>query len=563
MLVLLGIGLVAGVATALSPCVLPVLPILLAGGATGRKPVRIVAGLILSFTAFTLFAARLLDALSLPADVLRNVALALLFVMAATLLVPRFAELLERPFAPLTRRRAGGGGFLLGASLGLVFVPCAGPVLAAVTAVAASNDVGLRALALTLAYAVGAAIPMLLVIAGGRSAATRLRAYAPRVRVVSGIAVGLAALGIALHLDERFQTALPGYTDALGGRVEKSASAERRLATLRGGGGVVEAAHAATDGLEDYGRAPELHPGGRWFNTKPLTLASLRGRVVLVDFWTYSCINCLRTLPHLRAWDAAYRSRGLTIVGVHTPEFAFEHDAGNVEAAVKRLKLRYPVVQDNDFATWNAYANRYWPAKYLIDRAGHVRFVHFGEGSYGETEGLIRRLLGIGAGRADRAPDTTPGGLRTPESYLGYERIARYEGSTIGARPDAELPAPEAPLAERARLRRPLARRGRAGDRRAGRAPAPPLLRAGRLPRPRRARPRRRPRRRPPDADRSRRLVPALHAAGRPPRRRGAGAAPDARRRGLRLHVRVGVPTAGRRARRRRRRPARAHGGSA
>jgi cytochrome c biogenesis protein CcdA/thiol-disulfide isomerase/thioredoxin len=433
MLVLIGIGLVAGLVTALSPCVLPVLPILLAGGATGRKPLRIVTGLVLSFTVFTLFAARLLDALSLPADFLRNLALALLFLLAATLLFPPLGALLERPFAALTRYRAGGGGFLLGASLGLVFVPCAGPVLAAVTAVAASNDVGLRALALTLAYAVGAALPMLLVIVGGRSAASRLRAHAPRVRIASGILVALAAVGIALHYDERFQTALPGYTDALGGRVEKSGGAERELGKLRGGGGVVEAAHAATGGgLEDYGRAPELHPGGRWFNSKPLTLASLRGRVVLVDFWTYSCINCLRTLPHLRAWDAAYRSRGLTIVGVHTPEFAFEHDAGNVEAAVKRLKIRYPVVQDNDFATWNAYANRYWPAKYLIDRAGHVRFVHFGEGSYGETEGLIRRLLGIGGGRADRAPDTTPGGVRTPESYLGYERIARYAGSTIG-----------------------------------------------------------------------------------------------------------------------------------
>ena len=498
-----------------------------------------MAGIVSAFTVFTLFAARLLDALALPADLLRNIALALLFVMAAALLVPRFAEWLERPLAPLTRHRAGGGGFLLGASLGLVFVPCAGPVLAAVTAIAASNDVGLRALALTFAYAVGAAIPMLLVIVGGRSAAARLRCVRAARAVRLRRARGLAALGIALHVDERFQTALPGYTDALGGRLEKSARAERQLETLRGGG--LEVAHAATNGLEDYGVAPALRPGGRWFNTRPLTLRSLRGRVVLVDFWTYSCINCLRTLPHVKAWDAAYRSRGLTIIGVHTPEFAFERDAGNVEAAVKRLGIGYPVVQDNGFGTWTAYANRYWPAKYLIDRAGHVRFVHFGEGSYGKTEALIRRLLGVGAGRADRVPDTTPVELRTPESYLGYERLARYEGSTLIPDRTAAYHLPSS-LSQNA-----LAYGGRwlveaerivAGP---GREAPPPLLRAQRVPRSRRARSSRRPRQRPQDADGRGRLLQALHPPERLARRRHDGAEGHPRRLGLRVHVRLEV----------------------
>jgi thiol-disulfide isomerase/thioredoxin len=165
-------------------------------------------------------------------------------------------------------------------------------------------------------------------------------------------------------------------------------------------------------------------------------MRGLRGKVVLIDFWTYSCVNCLRTLPHLRAWDTAYRKDGLVIVGVHTPEFAFEHDAGNVRSAIERLGVRYPVVQDNAFRTWNAYANQYWPAEYLVDRKGRVRHAHFGEGSYGETEALIRRLLGTGDGRAHRVADTTPRGLLTPETYLGYERIARYAGSTL--RPDRE-----------------------------------------------------------------------------------------------------------------------------
>ena len=179
MLVLLGIGFLAGLVTAISPCVLPVLPILLAGGASGRKPLRIITGLVASFVVFTLFASWLLDKLGLPQDLLRNLAIALLFVVAATLLVPQLGLLLEKPFARLTRFRAGGGGFLLGVSLGLVFVPCAGPVLAAITVVAANNHVGWRAIVLTVAYAVGAAIPMLLIALGGRGLATRLRAKAP------------------------------------------------------------------------------------------------------------------------------------------------------------------------------------------------------------------------------------------------------------------------------------------------------------------------------------------------------------------------------------------------
>jgi cytochrome c biogenesis protein CcdA/thiol-disulfide isomerase/thioredoxin len=429
-IVLIGIGLLAGFVTAISPCVLPVLPILLAGGASGRKPLRIVFGLVASFTFFTLFAAWLLNELGLPGDLLRNLAIALLFLVAATLIVPPLGALLERPFAPLTRRRAGGGGILLGVSLGLVFVPCAGPVLAAVTVVAANNDVGARALVLTLAYALGAAVPMLAIALGGRELALRLRAQGPRLRVASGVVIAFVALAIAFHQDERFQTALPGYTQALQDRVEGSGRARAELSKLTG------RTQRSTSGLEDFGEAPELHVSGRWFNSDPLTMRGLRGKVVLVDFWTYSCINCLRTLPHLEAWDAAYRKDGLVIVGVHTPEFAFEHDAGNVRSAIERLGVRYPVMQDNAFRTWNAYANQYWPAEYLVDRSGHVRHAHFGEGSYGETESLIRRLLRVGGTRARPVADTTPRGVQTPETYLGHDRIARYVGSTL--RPDRE-----------------------------------------------------------------------------------------------------------------------------
>ena len=193
---------------------------------------------------------------------------------------------------------------------------------------------------------------------------------------------------------------------------------------------------AAAGGLPDYGPAPDFAGIAGWVNSAPLTMKELRGKVVLIDFWTYSCINCLRTLPHVEAWDRMYRKDGLVIVGVHTPEFAFEHVPSNVRSAVKRLGVRYPVALDNEYGTWNAYGNQYWPAEYLIDRKGHVRYAHFGEGEYDVTEESIRSLLGekLGAPASARLRDLTPTGTLTPESYLGSERLARYAGSTRSRR---------------------------------------------------------------------------------------------------------------------------------
>ncbi|MGH3002154.1 MAG: cytochrome c biogenesis protein DipZ [Gaiellaceae bacterium] len=444
MLLLLGIGLVAGIVTAVSPCVLPVLPILLAGGAAGRKPLRIVGGLVASFSVFTLFAAWILDKLGLPEDLLRNLAIALLFVTAATLLYPRAALLVERPLAAFSRFRPGnvGGGFVFGIALGLVFVPCAGPVLATVTVIAANNDVGLRAFLLTVAYAIGAALPMLLIAYGGRGAAARVRSRAQAVRLASGTLIALVALGLVFHLDDHLAQLTPGYTTFLQNKVEASSTAKRELAKVRGGGTALAAVKKTAGGLPDYGVAPAIHADGDWVNSKPLTLRELRGKVVLVDFWTYSCINCLRTLPHLESWYAAYHDKGLEIIGVHTPEFAFEHVSSNVRAAVKRLGIHYPVVQDNRYKTWDNYSNQYWPAEYLIDRSGHVRHTSFGEGEYGETEALIRRLLGTNGPAARHTADATPTELLSPETYLGYARIDRYVGSTLHPNATAEYTFP-------------------------------------------------------------------------------------------------------------------------
>jgi cytochrome c biogenesis protein CcdA/thiol-disulfide isomerase/thioredoxin len=437
-LLLLGIAFLAGVITAISPCVLPVLPILLAGSATStnrRRPYAIVAGLVLSFTIFTLAGAALLSALGLPADLLRNIAIVALLVLAASLLSQRVARLLEQPFLFLTRRRVGqdSNGFVVGLSVGLVFVPCAGPVLAAVTALAASGEVSFRIVLVTTAYAVGAAGPMLAIAIGGQRLGSSLkvvRTHAESARRVAGVVVAVTALAIAFGVDQRFTTAVPGYTSALQKQIERNTTARAELEKLNGKG----AAAATTNG--GVGQAPGFRDIDEWLNTpggRPLSLAQLRGRVVLVDFWTYSCINCLRTLPHLKAWDWAYRKAGLTIVGVHSPEFAFERVPANVRSAVARLGVKYPVALDNDFATWRAYSNDYWPSEYLIDKTGRIRHEHYGEGQYGETEAVIRRLLGEKA----KAPptsvaDATPDQATTPESYLGYARLDRFANQTAG-----------------------------------------------------------------------------------------------------------------------------------
>jgi cytochrome c biogenesis protein CcdA/thiol-disulfide isomerase/thioredoxin len=430
-LLLLVIGFLGGVVTAISPCVLPVLPILLASGASGRNPLRVIGGLVLSFSVFTLFATWILDQFGLPQDTLRNLAIASLFVLAAVLLVPQAALIVERPLAAFSRLRpkgAEGGGFLFGATLGLVFVPCAGPVLATVTVVAANNNVGLRAILLTLAYALGAAVPMVAIAYGGREAAGRLRRHAQTVRRVSGAVVAIVALGLVFHVDDNLATLTPGYTTFLQNKIEDNGTAKRELAKVRGGGAALAVVHKTVNGLPDYGQAPPLHLDGAWINSRPLTLSQLRGKVVLIDFWTYSCINCLRTLPHLKSWYATYHDKGLVIVGVHTPEFAFEHVTSNVRSAVKRLGISYPVMQDNRYKTWDNYANQYWPAEYLIDKQGHIRHTHFGEGEYDQTESLIRRLLGDDGTHARQIADATPTGLLTPESYLGYARLSNYAG---------------------------------------------------------------------------------------------------------------------------------------
>ena len=447
MLILVPIAFAAGVITAFTPCILPVLPIVLAGGAGGgtkRRPYAIAAGLVTTFTAFLLAGAWLWGLLGISAKHQIQIGAALLLVLAVTLIVPKLGELVERPFVLLTRRRAGdlGGGFFLGASLGLVFVPCGGPVLASLTANVATDRVGGWIVAIAIAYAAGAALPLLAIARGSRGVAIRFRQRAQAVRIAGGVLMAAAAVVIYQGWAESLQTKVPGYAQRLQNAIEGTSTAKNRLDRLAGKANPAFVARGHSLGsqlgkvpLKDYGAAPDVHDVSAWINSRPLSIPKLRGKVVLVDFWTYSCINCLRTLPYLKAWDARYRSKGLVILGVHTPEFAFEHDVGNVRAAVKRLRVHYPVALDNSYGTWKAYSNNYWPADYLVDQAGHIRDVHFGEGNYAQTERDIRLLLAAGnAGPlppSGRDTDRTPLELRTPESYLGYLRIGNYAGSPL------------------------------------------------------------------------------------------------------------------------------------
>jgi cytochrome c biogenesis protein CcdA/thiol-disulfide isomerase/thioredoxin len=417
----------------------------------------VVGGLVVSFTVFTLIGSWLLSALGLPLDALHWIGLVVLGVVGLGLFFPRLGDLLEIPFARLSRGRvhAQGGGLVLGLSLGLVFVPCAGPVLAAITAVGATHRFGLSAFVLTAAFAVGAAVPLLIfALLGqrltGHMAAIRTRAAAIR-RVVGAVLVA-TALVLAFNLTDGLQQAVPGYTDALQNHIEGNPSAKQALSGVTGDhvDGSLSSCSEGSPTLEQCGPAPAFRSITKWLNTpggRPLTIDGLKGRVVLVDFWTYSCINCQRSLPHVEAWNKAYAADGLTVVGVHTPEFAFEHVPSNVAAAAKQLGVDYPIAIDDDYGTWDAYENEYWPAEYLIDATGHIRHVDFGEGGYGQTETLIRQLLKEANPKVvlpppTNVPNLTPTDQTTPESYLGYQRLENLDDQTVEDEVMANYQAP-------------------------------------------------------------------------------------------------------------------------
>ena len=364
---------------------------------------------------------------------------------------------LYHPLAAAAGARLNDGdgfwsGVGLGAVLSLVWTPCAGPILAAVTVLSAESRVSLELVAITAAYALGATVPLfVLALLGNRAAAplAGVRRGGPMLRRAAGAVLLATAVLFTTDIPTQLAAGAPSYVSSLQHleRSHAAASDLRDLTRSSHNSAAAVAAGQTPDHLQNYGPAPDFTDITRWINTpgsRPLSLAALRGKVVLVDFWTYSCVNCIRTLPYLKQWYARYHRDGLVIVGVHTPEFAFEHVIGNVEQAVGEHGIRYPVAVDDSYGTWNAWGNQYWPADYLIDRNGDVRDAHFGEGGYGQTEDDIRTLLGEPATAALSRPAgalTPSSAIGTPETYLGTYRAAAYHQQLRAGR-DAGYSAP-------------------------------------------------------------------------------------------------------------------------
>jgi len=464
MTLLFAVALLGGAASVLTPCVFPLLPAILAvssgtqptTAAAGRRRVwGIVAGIELSFFVIAIVLAKAISSLGLSANVLRYAAAVILAAFGVVLVVPRLDAAFTTGVSRLTsrlpqRRTTGGGfgaGFTSGLPLGLVWAPCAGPILAGVTVAAASSTFTSRTILIMLGYALGMLGPLAAVVFGGRTLSLRIRrAVGGGRRVLAGMGVVLLATAVligfgGLNTVNQFIATHVGLSSTPTASLERRALDTRQAAAktvampddkpihldpneLRSSG------YPELGKIADLGPAPDFTGITRWYNTggKPLSIESLRGKVVLVDFWTYSCINCIRTLPHIKALNAKYASDGLVIVGVHTPEFEFERDPGNVGKAVKDFGITYPVALDPRNATWGNYYNQYWPAHYLIDRSGHIRSVHYGEGEYSRTENEVRVLLGMNGSVSGN--DAVGVDAQTPETYLGYGRAERFEGAT-------------------------------------------------------------------------------------------------------------------------------------
>ena len=436
-----------GVLTIASPCILPVLPFVFARADQPfvRSGLPMLAGMALTFALVATLAAVGGGWVVEANQYGRWLALALMALFGLTLLMPQLAERLTHPLvsagarlseaAQTNNQPRPGSSFLLGIATGLLWAPCAGPILGLVLTGAALQGASIGTTLLLLAYAAGAATSLALaLLVGGKVFAMMKRSLGVGEWVRRGLGaimlVGVAA--IALGLDTGVLAQLS--TASLGG-VEQTLVDRFVKPPVK--------VTQATFELPDEGLAPSLDGAVQWLNSPPLKATDLRGKVVLVDFWTYSCINCLRTIPYVRAWAEKYRDQGLVVIGVHAPEFAFEKNLANVKKAVADLKIGYPVAIDNDYTIWRAFNNQYWPAHYFIDAEGRIRHHHFGEGDYDGSERVIQQLLAeagktasaalvaVSASGAEAAADM--GDVRSPETYIGYDRAANFvsPGGTV------------------------------------------------------------------------------------------------------------------------------------
>ena len=440
------IGLLGGLITGISPCILPVLPVIfLSGGAQSARaqdedgapavsrwrPYLVVAGLVISFTTFTLLGSTLLNLLHLPQDVIRWAGIVLLALIGIGMIIPRVMEIMERPFARFQRSGSSNptNGFLLGVVLGAAYVPCAGPVLAAVSVAGSTGRIGADTVTLALSFGLGTAIPLLGFALAGRGLTERLKAFRRRqrtVRVTAGAVMLALSVALVLDLPAALQRALPDYTASLQARTDS---------VLHGKTGVGEGGTCVdgADELAHCGQLPRIDGVNAWLNTpgeRPLADGDRAGKVNLVDFWAYSCINCQRSIPGIQKLHETYGDLGLQVIGVHSPEYAFEKEVDNVRGGAADLGVTYPVAVDSDLVTWRNFDNHYWPAHYLADSTGELRQVKFGEGGEATTEELLREANPDVQLPAPVFTDDEPAvsGPRTPETYLGSARARNVAG---------------------------------------------------------------------------------------------------------------------------------------
>ncbi len=454
-MILFALAFLGGVLTIASPCILPVLPFVFARADRPflRNGLPMLAGMAVTFAGVATLAAVGGGWAAQANEIGRMAALALLALFGVTLLFPSLADRLTQPLVRLGGRLSSfadaegapqsaiGPSALLGVATGLLWAPCAGPILGLILTGAALQGASAKTSLLLASYAAGAATSLALaLLAGGKvfAAMKRSLGVGEWVRRGFGLAVLAGVVAIASGVDTGLLTraSLAGTNSVEKTLLDKFRMASAQPATVTPGTTTpVTAAAEKTPPV--LGVAPEISGAEEWLNSPPLTLAGLKGKVVLVDFWTYSCINCLRTLPYVRAWAEKYRDQGLVVIGVHAPEFAFERDVGNVKRAVSDLHISYPVAIDNNYAIWRAFRNQYWPAHYFIDAEGRVRHQHFGEGEYEESERVIQQLLAeaghkenavplvkISAGGVEAQPDM--GEALSQETYIGYERADNF-----------------------------------------------------------------------------------------------------------------------------------------
>ena len=501
-MILFVLAYLGGVLTILSPCILPVLPFVFARADQPfmRSGLPMLIGMALTFALVATLAA-VAGGWAVAANQYgRFAAIALLALFGLALLFPELSDRLTRPLVALGDRlsqsadKSAGEGrstllasLLLGVATGLLWAPCAGPVLGLILTGAALQGASVETTFLLLVYAAGAATSLALaLLVGGRvfAAMKRSLGFGEWVRRGLGVAVLAAVAAIALGFDTGFLTSVSlastssieqGLVDKFGAPQKNTDAAMTPSVVMNGpammsggdammkadanvmsGGAMMSAkpammmkakTAAKSEDLPVEGPAPSLAGAVEWLNSPPLTTEALKGKVVLVDFWTYSCINCLRAIPYVRAWAEKYKDQGLVVIGVHAPEFAFEKNIDNVKKATADLKLTYPIAIDNDYAIWRAFNNQYWPAHYFIDAQGRIRHHHFGEGDYDGSERVIQQLLAE-AGRSAGTPDLVKVNaigaeaaadmkdVQSPETYVGYDRAENFS-SPGGAVPNA------------------------------------------------------------------------------------------------------------------------------